>query len=298
MKSFILVNIGLMVTITTATYHCPVTISADTGILEFAYSIQNFLYKYYQSVPANVTFFDELPTGSIVSPLNNQTLAANAVTNLAGLQNQAMLSVESLATLGSLAPNGETPSCLYKFPAVSSASTHINNAFYIEATLCGAFIGLADYAMSPTVAFLMARLAADHGTHAAFLRTYTQGTLFSATSNSLVPAFTPANITTPGSKVGNIGQYLGNCVPLPAAPCGGAVVIGSLNAMLVNQTVTSPVPACSSSTATTSTTTKTVRAGSSMTASATPVQFTSATARLWGMSWTWAGIVVLVAALI
>ena len=124
--------------------------------VECAYSIQNLLYKYYQLIPANVTFFNELPTGSMISPLNNQTLAVNAGTNLLGLQNQAMPAVEGLADVGSMTPNWAIPSCSYAYPTVTSDSTHINNAYYIEVTLCGAFIDLEDYAQSPIVAFLMA----------------------------------------------------------------------------------------------------------------------------------------------
>lgn len=37
------------------------------------------------------------------------------------------------------------------------------NAYNLEATMCGAFIGLADYVQSPQAAFSMARLAAEHG---------------------------------------------------------------------------------------------------------------------------------------
>jgi hypothetical protein len=96
MKSVLFISIGLMASAINATYQCPISMSSDTATVEFAYIIQNFLYKYYQSVPATVTFFNELPTGSMVSPLNNQTPAANAVTNLLGLQNQAMLNAESL----------------------------------------------------------------------------------------------------------------------------------------------------------------------------------------------------------
>ena len=88
-----------MTSATIATYQRPISMSSDTAAIEFAYSIQNFLYKYYQSVPATVTFFNELPTGSMVSPLSNQTPAANALTNLLGLQNQAMLTAECLADL-------------------------------------------------------------------------------------------------------------------------------------------------------------------------------------------------------
>jgi hypothetical protein len=62
------------------------------------------------------------------------------------------------------------------------------------------FNDLADYTQRPTVTFLTARLSAKHSTHAAYLRTYTQSTLFSATSVSLVLAFTPENITTASSR--------------------------------------------------------------------------------------------------
>jgi hypothetical protein len=55
-----------------------------------------------------------------------------------------------------MTPNWPIPSCQYAYPTVTDASTHINNAYYTEETLCGAFISLADYVQKPTVAFLMA----------------------------------------------------------------------------------------------------------------------------------------------
>ncbi|KAK5013257.1 hypothetical protein LTR39_003734, partial [Cryomyces antarcticus] len=174
---------------------------SDASAIKFAYSIQNLLYNYYKSVPVNTTFFDKLPMGTTTSHLDNMTMSANVVTNLQGLQNQAMLGVQALSDFGSMASSWVVPSCTYTYPPVTNASSHIVNAYYIEASLCGAFIGLADYVQTPTAAFLMARLAAEHGIHASFLGSYMNAAPFSATNTMLTPAFTPESLLRVGSEL-------------------------------------------------------------------------------------------------
>jgi hypothetical protein len=86
----------------------------------------------------------------------------------------------------------------------------------------------------------MGGLAADYGAHAAFLRTYTQATLFSPASVALVPAFTPDTMLVGGTpKVRSIGPFLDGSVETPKAlkaPCGGTVTVGNLTASLDGQT--------------------------------------------------------------
>lgn len=56
--------------------------------------------------------------------------------------------------------------------------------------------------------------------------------VFPTNSTMLTPAFTPEMVSMTGMGVGPLGAYLNNCVPPPAAPCGGNVTIGSFGATL------------------------------------------------------------------
>lgn len=92
----------------------------------------------------------------------------NFLANTMGLAVQAKLGVQGLQQAASDA-GGSMPSCHYNYPVVTDAKSHLMNAYNLEATMCGAFIGLADYVQSPQAAFLMARLAAEHGKALLFL---------------------------------------------------------------------------------------------------------------------------------
>lgn len=261
MKLSILTKMGILVSSSNAMYQCPITMPGEPTALEFAFSVQKLLYNYYDSVPANTTFFDALPMGKTESPLNNMSMSANIVTNLEGLKQQSMLGVNGIQDLGAMYPGFKKPSCEYILPTVTNASSHLMNAYFLEATMCGAFIGLADYVQTPTAAFLMARLAAEHGIHASFLGSYMKAAPFSANSTMLTPAFTPAQILTKGMEVGMLGNYLGSCVPAPAAPCNGTVQIGDANASLL---------AAGTATSTSSSNSSSSGVGSTMTGSSTP----------------------------
>lgn len=105
---------------------------------------------------------------------------------------------------------------------------------HIESTLCGAFIAFADYVQSPSTAFLMARLSAGHGNHAAYLGSLMKAQLYMANSTSLLLAFHPEKVISPGEGLGHLGQWMRdlNCTAVPSAPCGGRVEIGNLAADL------------------------------------------------------------------
>lgn len=126
-------------------------------------------------------------------------------------------------------------SSLHRFPAVHSRERTLPYLSPPQSLLLTR-TGLADYVQTPTAAFLMARLAAEHGIHASFLGSYMKEVPYSADSMSLTPAFTPATALMSGSgpmDVGMVGQYgLASCAPMPPAPCGGEVTIGMINAML------------------------------------------------------------------
>ncbi|KAK3081737.1 hypothetical protein LTS18_003262 [Coniosporium uncinatum] len=211
-----------------AMYNCPVMpSSSDAAVIEFGLAVQTLLSNYYQSVPVNQTFFSTLPQNT-VSP-------TDFLANIEGLARQAVLGVQALQSLAAAVPSAKAPTCRYTLPPVTDAMSHLQNAYQIEATLCGTFIGLADYVQSPQAAFLMARMAAEHGIHASYIGSHMKPQVFMANSTSLTPAFTPSHVLMSGQGVGYLGQYLDGCASAPAAPCGGNVMIGDLVAQLLNQ---------------------------------------------------------------
>ena len=231
-----------------ADYMCPAMPSdGDQTSLHYAYTIQNLLNIYYSSIPVNASFFSGLPNADMMAS-NGMTLAENTVTNVMGLAKQAELGAEAIKEemMGSMSTSMPME-CQYVLSPAPNASAHLMNAFYIEATLCGAFIGLADYLQSPTLNFLSARLAAEHGIHASAIRGMMQPVGFMPDSTMLTPAFTPETVMSSGMEVGMLGDWMGGCpVTPPMAPCGGSVSIGELLATLDGQTADSGM-ACPSS---------------------------------------------------
>lgn len=200
--------------------------SSDMATVKFAYSVQELLSSYYNSVPVNQTFFSTLP--------NNTVPHTNFMANVMGLKRQAQLGVDALQQFMSKTSNNTNwPMCDYDLPTPMDAKSHLMNAYQMEATLCGTFIGLADYVQCPEASFLMARLSAEHGIHASYIGSHMKPQVFMANSTSLTPAFTPQHVIMSGNSVGYLGQYMNNCsVPAPSAPCGGKVEIGHLGANL------------------------------------------------------------------
>ncbi|KAI9881060.1 MAG: hypothetical protein M1830_008942 [Pleopsidium flavum] len=219
-----------------ANYMCPVMpSSSDAAAISFGLTVQTLLSDYYKSVPVNATFFSTLPS--------NPMPATDYLGNVMGLAQQAVLGVTALqelsATISTAAAAATKPMpmpmCNYNYPPVTDAKSHLMNAYQIEATLCGTFIGLADYVQSPQAAFLMARLAAEHGIHASYIGSHMQPQVFMANSTMLTPAFTPEMVLMSGMEVGMLGQYLNGCASAPPAPCGGMVTIGMLGSNLTGQ---------------------------------------------------------------
>jgi len=147
---------GLLATLTSGTsansggYICPsMPCSADVTALEFAFSVQNFLYQFYkQNGDYSGSEFSSFPNASMIA-MNGQTLAENIASNMNGLQRQAMLGVEGIKNLAidiDLANIGySTPNCSYTFPPSlneGGGMQFVVTAYYIEATLCGTFIGV------------------------------------------------------------------------------------------------------------------------------------------------------------
>lgn len=154
MKLTILLPI-LFAASSSATYQCPVSpSSADAPAIMYGLSLQTLLANYYAAIPVNASFYSTLPSHTIPT--------TDFLANTMGLAVQAKLGVDGLQQAASAA-GASMPNCGYKYPMVTDAKSHLMNAYDLEATMCGAFIGLADYVQSPQAAFLMARLAAEHG---------------------------------------------------------------------------------------------------------------------------------------
>lgn len=133
---------------------CPVSPSSnDAQAIMFGLSLQNLLTSYYAEVPINASFYPTLPSTMPVTDFLTSTM---------GIVVKAKLGMQGLQELASAAGTS-MPSCSYTFPPVTDAKSDLVNAYNLEATMCGAFIGLADYVQSSQAAFLMARLAAEHG---------------------------------------------------------------------------------------------------------------------------------------
>ena len=228
-----------LATAVNAYYVCPATLTAaDAASITYGYKVQSLLDSYYSSIPVNASFFSDLPMAS-TQDSNGMTKAENTVTNVLGLAKQASLGKKAITELAMKAGVDLGNDCSYQYPSAPNGTTHLKNAFYFEATMCGAFIGLADYVESPESAFLAARLSAEHGIHASALRAMMQPVGFMPNSTSLTPAFTPDMIMQEGMSVGQLGTWLNGCAKSPAAPCGGQVIIGDLLATLTGQNASS-----------------------------------------------------------
>lgn len=246
-----------------ANWICPAHIgSSDMDVMIFAYKIQKLLVNYYADTPVNATFFADLPHANMTQS-NGKTLAENTATNAIGLHKQSQLSLSAIEdTLVMINAGNTTDSCDYIYPPAASGSAFLKSAMYLEASLCGAFIGLSDYVMSPRTSFLVNRISTEHGIHAATLMSMTTPVMFMPNSTSLTAAFTPDQVmkTSSSMQVGEMGKWLNGCVTKsPMAACGGTVEIGPLMSNVTNQNIhTSCTSSASNSTTGSSTTPTTV----------------------------------------
>ncbi|TKA27345.1 hypothetical protein B0A50_04956 [Salinomyces thailandicus] len=215
---------------------------ADANTLTYAYAIQNLLVQWYDQYSFSESDFSALPNADAVQ-MNGQSMAANVAANFAGLKQQATLGLQAIQQLGDVV-GASMPSCDYNLPpGLPNVTAAIMSATLVEATLCGAFIGGADYVYHPEVANLMARMSAEHGIHGSFLHTYTQSVPFSADSMALTPAFTPDQILSSGMGVGYLGDYIpAGCVSAPAPPCNAPISFGPLLPTTMANNMTSPMP--------------------------------------------------------
>lgn len=295
-----------LTTAVSASYVCPATLTAaDAASITYGYKVQSLLDNYYSSIPVNTSYFSDLSMAA-TQQSNGMTKAENTVTNIRGLAKQASLGKEALSELAQRAGIDLSDECNYKYPSAPNGTSFLDTAFYFEATMCGAFIGLADYVESPEAAFLAARLSAEHGIHASALRAMMQPVGFMPNSTALTPAFTPDMILEEGMSVGHLGTWLNGCAKSPAAPCSGQVVIGNLVATLTGQNASSmsSTGACPtatgghsmSSNSSNSYANQPTNASTNQTASTTPEPYTGGAATL--NAWVSTGFIASVFALL
>lgn len=144
--------LGVLATQTSASgggYMCPTTASSsDAAALEFAYAVQDFLYQFYeQNGNYSASDFSGFPNASTTT-MNGEMLSQDIATNMNGLQKQAMLGVQGIQALAAEIDASSMgymmPNCSYMYPPSleqAGAQQFVMAAYYIEATLCGTFIG-------------------------------------------------------------------------------------------------------------------------------------------------------------
>lgn len=211
--------------------------NADNQVVQFAWYLQFFIDRFYGSVALNQTILSGLPESSSV----------NYADNLRGLQQKNRLGVRAIQQLGAKVPGFTTPQCNFSLPSIQNGRTYLSQAARFESDVSGAFIGLAGYSQKPEITFLMARLAAEHGAHSAYLGSHLAPVYFEANHTALIPAYSPGHVVKAGYQPGMLGRYLHGCAREPAGPCGQQLLIGTLGANLTSPSVSSSLVMASSS---------------------------------------------------
>ncbi|PKX97181.1 ferritin-like domain-containing protein [Aspergillus novofumigatus IBT 16806] len=214
--------------------------SGDVQVVQYAWALEYMVQQYYASVATNQTFLN--------SAQNSST--ANYASNLQGIGQQNRLGVRAAQQLGKRIGNFTAPGCNFTFPTPDSSQAFLSNAQAFESNASAALIGLEGYTQAPEVSFLIARLAAQHAGHAAYLATTQQASVFQSNVTSLVRAYSPSYVLSNGTSPGQLGRYFKGCVSAPRPPCGN-LTIGPLIATLGGNS-SSTNSSSSSSTATSS----------------------------------------------
>jgi hypothetical protein len=196
--------------------------SGDVQVVQFAYALEQMIELYFASVPINQTFLSSAPNRTNV----------NYAGNLQGVQLQNRLGVRAVQQLGKDVSNFSMPTCNFSFAPPSNSREFLGNAMQLEHVVSGALIGLEGYTQSPEVSFLLARLAAQHSAHAAYLGITQEAIIFPSNASSLSPSYSPEYVLSNGSNPSQLGGYLKGCVSAPRPPCGNLTVgplIGTFN---------------------------------------------------------------------
>ena len=138
-------------------YMCPIKPSTqDAAAIKFAHTVQQLLYNFYNQTG---TMYSASDFSSLSDSMNASSLkmAQNIATNVNGIERQAMLGLDAIdgiamsgvgLTESSIA---STDSCSYTYPPGMqfSAMDFLKSAFFLEATLCGTFIGMSHTNTTP-----------------------------------------------------------------------------------------------------------------------------------------------------
>lgn len=198
----------------------------DASVVEFAYALESLGNHFYASTSLNTTTFVRAPNDSM----------ALWYPNFRGIEKRGNLSLMAIEYLGKETPTYKAPKCNFTLPTPSSPSMLLDMAYHLEASLSGAYIGLAGYSESPEVAFLMARLATGHGGNAIYVQSHVMEPIFSDRNNSMVPVFPPEHVLSRGRAPGRLGDYMHDCVKMPVKPCGKTLVVGNTSGNLTDNT--------------------------------------------------------------
>ncbi|GIJ85838.1 hypothetical protein Asppvi_004702 [Aspergillus pseudoviridinutans] len=188
--------------------------SGDVQVAQYVWALEWFVQQYYASVPVNQTFLS--------SALNSSN--ANYVSNLQGIDQQNRLGVRAAQQLGKRTSNFTAPGCNFTFPAANSSEVFLTTAQAYESNVSAALVGLAGYTQAPEVSFLIARLAAQHAGHAAYLATTQEAVVFESNVTSLVRAYDPNYVLSNGTQPGQLGRFFKGCVSAPQPPCGNLTI--------------------------------------------------------------------------
>ncbi|GIK00196.1 hypothetical protein Aspvir_004216 [Aspergillus viridinutans] len=210
--------------------------SGDVQVVQYAWALEFFVQQYYASVPVNQTFLN--------SALNSST--ANYASNLQGINQQNRLGVRATQQLGKRISNFTAPGCNFTFPTPASSEAFLTTAQAFESNVSAALVGLEGFTQAPEVSFLIARLAAQHAGHAAYLATTQEAVVFQSNVTSLVSAYSPSYVLSNGTSPGQLGRYFRGCVSAPKPPCGN-LTIGPLIATRGGNSSTSSNSSSSSS---------------------------------------------------
>lgn len=128
-----------------AGYQCPLMMPQEVSALKFAHAIQSWLNMYYEknNGMAKDSDFSKFPNASMVQS-NGMSLGDNLATNMEGLGKQAKLAVQALEMLGM--GHDLSSDCDWSYPPGldDSAKSYYMSSSFLEATLCGAFIGMCN----------------------------------------------------------------------------------------------------------------------------------------------------------